>query len=350
MRRSMIDIIGTTSVVKLRLGENGGAKVFAKMEMSNPFGMKDRVAKKIILDGKRTGKLKEGAPIIESSSGTLALGIALVGTYLGHEVHIVTDPRIDELTYKKLKALGANIHIVNKMNKTGGWQQARLDYLFELMKEFQDAFWPNQYDNPLNLSAYYSLAEELIQEIEDIDILVGSVGSGGSLCGTAEALKKYNPNLKVVAVDAIGSAIFKNVDYPKRLQSGIGNSLKPANVKRAIIDEVHWLNDQEAFNWTLKLARDEKIFAGNSSGSVYAVARWLSSQVNEDINITCIFPDRGDRYFETIYDELFFESNELKIHSINDKPKCISTIENIESWSYKQFNKEKFSNEKAHVY
>ncbi|CAM4057496.1 pyridoxal-5'-phosphate-dependent protein [Bacillus manliponensis] len=350
MQDTIIDLIGKTPLIQLRLGDERHTNVYAKLEMYNPYGMKDRVAKQMILEAKHTGLLKEGAPIIESSSGTLALGIALVGTYLGHDVHIVTDPRIDDLTYKKLKALGARVHIVKEMGKTGGWQVARLQYLNKLLMKYPNAYWPKQYENTQNPLSYSQLAKDIVEELGQIDYLVGAVGSGGSLCGTANALKFHNPNLKVLAVDAVGSAVFYQKDRPDRLQGGLGNSLQPPNVDYSVIDEVHWLNDEEAFNWTLELARREKIIAGNSSGSVYAVARWLSTQVPKEKKITCIFPDRGDRYVNTIYDEEFYFQHKLNREHLNFNPLEIETIQDVNNWSYFHFNKGKCMNEKAAIY
>lgn len=350
MPLSIIDSIGNTPLIELRLLKNSKASVFAKLEMQNLFGMKDRVAKRIIMEARRTGELKEGAPIIESSSGTLAMGMALVGSYFGHEVNIVTDPRIDDLTYTKLKALGANVHIVNKMGESGGWQKARLDYIYKILDENPSAYWTRQYENRQNPVAYHSLATDLIHELGTVDILVGSVGSGGSLCGVADVLKSFNPNLKVVAVDAVGSTIFHQKDRPTRLQGGLGNSLHPQNVDYSLINEVHWLNDQEAFSWSWELARHEKIFAGNSSGSVYAVANWISTQENRDTVIACIFPDRGDRYFNTIYNNNFLSKHNIDTRQLNHRPSQIKEMQDVNAWSYIDFKNGKCLDGKIAIY
>ncbi|SDX08865.1 cysteine synthase A [Marininema mesophilum] len=335
----IIDSIGNTPLIHLALNKHSKANGFAKLEMMNPFGMKDRVAKRTILRAKESGVLKDGMPIVESSSGTLALGVTLVGTYLGHEVHIVTDPRIDLLTLTKLQALGAHVHIVEHMSK-GGWQSARLEYLFQFLKENPDAFWLRQYENPENPASYIELAQELITDLERVDVLVGAVGSGGSLGGTARELKKYFPNLKVLAVDAVGSAIFNQEDYPKRLQGGLGNSLIPSNVDFEVIDEVHWLNDSEAFGWTLELARNEKLFTGNSSGSVYAVMRWLGDQLPNGTNVVGIFPDRGDRYIQTLFNGDYREKQGLVPVDVSAKPIKVQYRTHVKSWSYSTLEKD----------
>ncbi|MDN4524095.1 cysteine synthase family protein [Fictibacillus fluitans] len=333
MYENMIEMIGNTPLVKLKLDEQSSAGVFAKLEMQNPFGMKDRVAKKAIMKAKESGELREGQPIFESSSGTMACGIALVGTALGHPVHIVTDPRLDSITKAKLHSLGCEVHVVEKMGEQG-WQGGRLDLLRELLKSYPDGYWLRQYDNPANPEAYTELAHELIDELGQVDVLVAAVGSGGSISGTARELKRYNPACKVIAVDATGSVIFGQPDRPARLQGGIGNSLVAGNVDFSLIDEVHWLNDHEAFAATINLAKNEKIFAGNSSGSVYAVARWISTQLSQDVKIAAIFPDRGDRYAETIYSTDYRHMNGMSSTEFLYRPVEVKKHTVVENWSY----------------
>jgi cysteine synthase/biotin carboxylase len=297
---SVVDAIGHTPLIRLAIDAPPGVEVYAKLELQNLFAMKDRVARQVILDARRSGALAPGAPIVESSSGTMALGLALVGTYLGHPVHIVTDPRIDPITLAKLETLGCEVHVVSAM--TGqGWQSARLELLDTLLDGLPGAFWPRQYTNPRNPYAYRTLAAELLEDTRTVDVLVGSVGSGGSLCGTAKALLESLPDLRVVAIDCVGSVLFAQPDVPKRRQSGLGNSLYPTNIDYRLIDEVHWLSDDEAFEATRRLAREQKIFGGNTSGSVYRVLTHLAAQAEPGTRLVGIMPDRGDRYIESVY-------------------------------------------------
>ncbi|HET8643065.1 MAG TPA: pyridoxal-phosphate dependent enzyme, partial [Pseudonocardiaceae bacterium] len=323
----VIEAIGQTPLVRLALPAPEGVEAYAKLEMQNLYAMKDRVAKQVILEARRTGLLAEGAPIIESSSGTMALGLALVGTGLGHPVHIVTDPRIDPITHTKLDALGCHVHVVTEMT-SAGWQSARLELLCRLMDDLDGAFWPRQYTNPQNPAAYRALGEELLAELDRIDVLVGAVGSGGSLCGTTRALLDELPNLRVVGVDCVGSLIFAQPDWPQRRQSGLGNSLQPSNVDYSVFDEVHWLNDDEAFTATRMLAREQKIFAGNTSGSVYRVLRHLASVAAPGSTIVGIFPDRGDRYHESVY------RTELSGLPMADEPARVPYGSRVSTWSY----------------
>lgn len=297
---SIVDAIGHTPLVRLVLDAPEGVEVYAKLELQNTFAMKDRVARQVILDARRTGALAHGAPIVESSSGTMALGLALVGTYLGHPVHIVTDPRIDPITLTKLETLGCQVHVVPAM--TGqGWQSARLELLAELMAGLPGAFWPRQYTNPQNPYSYRTLADELVADLGTLDVLVGAVGSGGSLCGASRALLEHSPDLRVVAVDCVGSVLFAQPDVPARRQSGLGNSLYPGNIDYRVIDEVHWLSDDEAFDATRALAMEQKIFAGNTSGSVYRVLAHLAVRAEPGTRLVGILPDRGDRYVESVF-------------------------------------------------
>ncbi|MFJ8011049.1 pyridoxal-phosphate dependent enzyme [Streptomyces sp. NPDC096339] len=329
---TVTDAIGGTPLVRLRLGEARGVEVYAKLELQNLFAMKDRVARNILLEARRLGTLKPGDPVIESSSGTMALGVALVGRSLGHEVHIVTDPRIDPVTLAKLRALGCRVHVVEAMT-SHGWQSARLERLAELQGELPGAFWPQQYTNPDNPGAYRTLAGELLADLGRFDTLVGAVGSGGSLCGTARALRESLPALHVVGVDCVGSALFGQPDVPQRLQSGLGNSLLPKNLDRTLVDEVHWLNDHEAFAATWDLAREQQIFGGNTSGSVYRVLTGLADRAEPGTRIVGILPDRGDRYADTVYDDGHWEANRLREVPTATAPAALETGGTARTWS-----------------
>ena len=331
---SLIDAIGHTPLVRLRLGAEAGVEVYAKLESQNLFAMKDRVARQIILRARASGELAAGAPVVESSSGTMALGVALVGTWLGHPVHIVTDPRIDEITLAKLRALGAEVHVVPEMDEHG-WQGARLTKLAEIRAANPGSFWPRQYENPQNPAAYRALAEELLVDLDSIDVVVGSVGSGGSLCGTCRVLRAALPELYVVGVDCVGSVLFDQPDWPQRLQSGLGNSLHPRNLDRTLLDEVHWLNDREAYGATRDLAREEKLFAGNTSGSVYRVLGAVAARSAPGTRIVGIFPDRGDRYAHTVHDDGYWTSKGLTELPDSPRPRQVLAGTTVRRWSFR---------------
>ncbi|WP_103538991.1 MULTISPECIES: pyridoxal-phosphate dependent enzyme [unclassified Streptomyces] len=331
---SLIDAVGRTPVVRLRVGADRGVEVFAKLELQNLFAMKDRVAKRILTEARRTGALAPGAPVVESSSGTMALGVALVGTLLGHPVHIVTDPRIDPVTLAKLTALGCEVHVVPAMDENG-WQGARLTRLRELLEGLPGAFWPQQYENPENPAAYRTLVDELVADLGDVHTIVGAVGSGGSLCGTSRVLRESSPGLHVIGVDCVGSVLFGQPDVPQRLQSGLGNSLHPPNLDHGVIDEVHWLNDHEAFAATRELARHERVFAGNTAGSVYRVLTHLAATLPPGARAVGIFPDRGDRYTDTVYSDAYWISKRLAEQPVATRPRRVGRGIEARTWSFR---------------
>ena len=334
---SVLDLMKDSPLVALRGREvsNPVAGLWGKLELSLPGSMKDRVALNVIEEAEAAGELEPGAVIAESSSGSMAEGLARVGTAKGYEVIIVTDPRIDPLTERKLRALGAVVDVVDVFHPEGGWQQTRLARLGEILRERPGAFWPRQYDNRNNPGAYEKrMARELHSDLgNDISALVASVGSGGSLCGTARALGELVPNLRVVAVDAVGSALFHQPKR-KRLQSGHGNDIVAGNIDYSVIDEVHWISDAEAYNGCRELARREGIFGGGSAGACYVAASWVAEQFPAGSHVVTILPDRGDRYHETIYNDEFMAEHGLTGGGAAARPRELVYARDVaETWS-----------------
>ncbi|HVR99863.1 MAG TPA: cysteine synthase family protein [Thermoanaerobaculia bacterium] len=339
MRRyeTLLDLMRDSPLVAIpaRLDGPPHAQLWAQLELALPGAMKDRPALRIVEEAEADGTLRPGGVIVESSSGTMAEGLARVGALKGYRVIIVTDPRIDTMTAAKLRALGAELEVVDTYDPSGGWQSSRLRRLREVLDSVPGAFWSRQYDNPGNAGAYQPLAQELVDALGgDIAALVGSVGSGGSLCGLARALKALLPGVRVVAVDAVGSVLFHQPDR-KRLQSGHGNSIVPGNLDHRVLDEVHWIADGEAFNGCRELARKAGIFGGGSSGAVYVAASWVAAGFPAGRHVVAVFPDRGDRYYQNVYSDEFFDKHGLTGQSAAAQPVCIRYGEEVaERWSY----------------
>lgn len=310
----MLDLMRKSPLVSLRgrAVSQPRAQLWAKLELALPGALKDRVALKIVEDAESAGLLAPGGLLVESSSGTMAEGLARVAALKGYRLIIVSDPRMDGMTMAKLRALGAVLEIVKDYHPNGGWQAARLERLRQVIAENEGAVWARQYDSPSNGAAYIeAMAGELHAALgTDLGMLVGPVGSGGSLCGTARGLKDRIPDLRVIAVDAVGSALFHQPDR-KRLQSGHGNSVIPGNLDYTLIDEVHWVTDGEAFQGCRELARREAIFAGGSSGAAYIVASFIAEQAPAGRHVVVLMPDRGERYFETIFCDDFLAQQGL---------------------------------------
>ncbi len=278
---------------------------------------------RFILDRARDeGLLNPGSVVIETTSGTFGLALAILCHLRGYRLILVSDPAIDPPLERRLQDLGARVEIVREPAAVGGFQGARLQRMAQLQAEFPGHFWPSQYSNPHNPGAYAPLAELLAENIGQIDCLVGTVGSGGSMCGTSRYLQLMLPHLKVIGVDTHGSVIFGQPDQKGRLLRGLGNSLMPANVNHSAFDEVHWVSAEEGFAATRALHRQHALYMGPTSGAAYLVAQWWA-ETHPSKNVVALFPDEGYRYQNTSYDDEWLRTNNVWRSGMPSGPKRI---------------------------
>ncbi|MFF0131745.1 PLP-dependent cysteine synthase family protein [Streptomyces mirabilis] len=296
-----------------------GHGFWAKLEGHNPGGIKDRTALHMVRAARDRGQLLPGARIIESTSGTLGLGLALVGATYGHPVTVVTDPGMEPLMTGLLTAYGAEVELVDTPHPTGGWQEARRHRVEELLAVHSDGWSPDQYNNPDNVAAYAPLAHELVAQLGRIDTLVVSVGTGGHSAGTASVLRGYFPHLRVVGVDTTGSTIFGQPATP-RLMRGLGSSIYPRNVAYDLFDEVHWVAAPESVWAARQLARSHYATGGWSVGAVALVARWLARTLPAENRTVAVFPDGPQRYVGTVFDDPYCREHGLLGHLPADDP------------------------------
>ncbi|MGW7529233.1 PLP-dependent cysteine synthase family protein [Streptomyces sp. NPDC054783] len=281
-----------------------GRGFWAKLEGHNPGGIKDRSALYMVRAARERGRLRPGARIIESTSGTLGLGLALAGATYGHPVTVVTDTDIEPLMTGLLSAYGAQVDVVAAPHPRGGWQQARRQRVEELLAVHPGAWCPDQYNNPDNVVAYAPLAHELVAQLGRVDTLVVSVGTGGHSAGVGSVLRGFFPRLRVVGVDATGSTIFGQ-PAASRLMRGLGSSIHPRNVAYGLFHEVHWVASPEAVWAARRLARHHYAGGGWSVGAVALVARWLARTLPADNRIVAVFPDGPQRYVGTVFDDTY---------------------------------------------
>nr|WSW48947.1 PLP-dependent cysteine synthase family protein [Streptomyces sp. NBC_01001] len=314
-RSALSELVGNTPL--LRISEPlapTGRGFWAKLEGFNPGGIKDRPGLHMVERARARGDLKPGARIIESTSGTLGLGLALAGLVHGHPVTLVTDPGLEPSMIRLLGAYGAQVNAVSDPHPTGGWQQARRDRVQKLLEQHAGSWCPDQYNNPDNTSAYTPLALELATELRHIDVLVCSVGTGGHSAGISRVLRQLYPDLTLVGVDTIGSTIFGQPARP-RLMRGLGSSIYPRNVAYDSFSEVHWVSPAEAV-WTCRqLAGSHYATGGWSVGAVALVAGWLARSLPKDARIAAVFPDGPQRYLGTVYDDGYCAA-----HGLLDSP------------------------------
>ncbi|MCB5164331.1 PLP-dependent cysteine synthase family protein [Streptomyces bambusae] len=300
---TLAGLVGNTPVLRVSRPFTGGDRGFwAKLEGFNPGGIKDRPGLHMVERARARGDLRPGAAVVESTSGTLGLGLALAGMVHGHPVTLVTDPGLEPSMVRLLTAYGARIDIVADPHPAGGWQQARRDRVAELLAEDRRAWCPDQYGNPDNVSAYTSLALELAGQLGHIDILVCSVGTGGHSAGVSRVLRQLQPGLRLVGVDTIGSTIFGQ-PARARLMRGLGSSIHPRNVAYPDFSEVHWVAPAESVWACRRLAASHYATGGWSVGAVALVAGWLARTQPRATRIAAVFPDGPQRYLETVYDD-----------------------------------------------
>ena len=271
------------------------------------FLMKLLPARFILERAFERGELSASTHICETSSGTFGLALAMLAARMDNRLTIVSDWAIDAKLKSRLIDLGAEVEIVTLPGAKGGLQQARLDRLQAILSRSTSAYWPRQYENPDNPRSYSEVAARLAERIGQIDCLVGTVGSGGSLCGTARYLRLIFPELKVIAVDTMNSVLFGQPDAT-RLILGLGGSVIPNNIDHTQIDEVHWLSAAEIFHATRQLHGRTGLFMGPTSGAAFKVATWWACH-NRTASVAVLMPDEGHRYIETAYDEGWLDTN-----------------------------------------
>lgn len=285
----------------VRLGPNLFGAAFTLMKLLP--------ARHILERARQDGSLEPGTVVIETTSGTFGLALAMECSLRGHPLVLVSDPAVDPALRRRLRDLRAQVVIVERPAPVGGLQQARLDRMVELRARHPRHFLPSQYANPDNPDAYRVLGEALTATIGPVDCLVGPVGSGGSMCGTASALRCSGHDVVAVAVDTPGSVLFGQHDAPRRVR-GLGNSLMPPNLDHTTFDEVHWVSDRGAFAATRALHRHHALFMGPTSGASWLVARWWA-RTHPDATVVALLPDEGHRYSDTVYDDAWLHRQGL---------------------------------------
>ena len=296
------ELVGNTPILKLNnyVTKNQlKANIFAKLEYFNPAGsVKDRIAKAMLFKAKEDGILKPDSVIIEPTSGNTGIGLASLGTSLGHQV-ILTMPETMSIERRNLlKAYGAKVVLT-----TGGLgMKGAIAKAEELAKEYKNAFIPSQFENQANPNAHYlTTGPEIYQQLEGkIDIFVAGVGTGGTISGIGKYLKEKNPSIKVVAIEPAASPVLsKGTPGPHAIQ-GIGAGFVPNTLNTDIYDEIITIENEAAFATSRAIAREEGVLVGISSGAALYGATVLAKRIeNAGKNIVVLLPDTGERYLST---------------------------------------------------
>jgi cysteine synthase len=299
--------------------------------------MKILPAKYIIESALQRGEIHPDYPILESSSGTFALGMGIVCAERGIAFHIVGDAAIDARLAERLQYLGGKVQIVtSRVGTEKNIQVLRLEALQEQLRENPRSFWTKQYDNLDNQRAYKDFAQQLLNALGTDIVVVGTVGSGGSTCGTIKTLREVEPSIKLVGVDTFGSILF-GLPVGTRELRGLGNSIFPTNLDHSCFDEVHWVSARDAYHYTRKLHAQFGLFCGPTSGAAYQVARRLNAPGK---TVVFLAPDEGHRYMHTVYNNQWMTENGFEQIVPAEAPRRVTRPAQAQKpWSFIEWNR-----------
>ena len=297
--QNISDLVGKTPLLQLNniaKQFNLKANLFAKLEYFNPAGSsKDRIAKFMIEEALKTGKLTKDSIIIEPTSGNTGIGLAAIASSYGIKVILTMPENMSEERIKLLKMYGAQIVLTDKTKGMAG----AIEKANELAKENPGSFIPSQFDNPVNpLTHEKTTGPEIWQDLDgNVDAYVACIGTGGTLSGTGKFLKQQNPQIKIVGVEPASSPLItKGIAGPHKIQ-GIGANFIPQNYDSSIVDQIICVQDDDAFEYAKLIAKTEGAFVGISSGAALYAAIQLAQQPEyENKNIVVLLPDSGARY------------------------------------------------------
>ena len=305
---NILDAIGHTPMIRLnRMTEPGSAEILVKFEGMNAGGsIKTRTAYNMILKAEQEGKIKPDTIIVEPTSGNQGIGLALVGAVRGYRTIIIMPDSVSEERRKLVRHYGAEVILIHDDGDIGKCIRMCVEKAYELQASDSRVFVPQQFENRNNIYAhkYHTALEILEQTAGQIDGFCSGIGTGGTITGIGETLKKQYPDIEIWAVEPEHAAILAGGTVGTHLQMGIGDGIIPAILNREIFSHIHIVTDSDALETARKLARLEGIMCGISSGTNVAAALAMAKKLGEGKRVVTILPDTAERYFSTpLFDE-----------------------------------------------
>ncbi len=303
VHQNILDGIGNTPVVFLnRVKGDCPANIIGKLEMLNPSGsIKARTAWGMILNAEKEGFIKPGSTIVEPSSGNQGVGLAMVGAVRGYRVVIVMPDSMSKERRQLVKAFGGEVVLTpGDADVSGAVKKAR-----ELVESIPEAWMPDQFGNPANPGYHeQTTGREILEQVNcPVDAFVAGVGTGGTLTGVSRLLKKKYPRMQVYAVEPAGSAVISGGSPGSHGIQGIGDGFIPGNLDRSLVDSTFTVTDEQAMEMARRLAGEEGLLAGISSGAAVYAAVEVGKRLGQGKTVLTILPDTGERYLSlNLYD------------------------------------------------
>lgn len=300
---TVLDAMGNTPLIKLqRLCTPDMARVLVKFEGLNVGGsIKTRTAYNMILDAEKKGLINKNTVIVEPTSGNQGIGLALIGAVRGYRTIIIMPDSVSEERRKLVKHYGAEVKLIHDAGDIGACIEECINTAFCMQHENPNVFIPQQFENPANPQVHRDhTAEEILAAVDcPIDGFCSGIGTGGTITGIGEVLKKANPDITIWAVEPENAAILAGGTVGTHLQMGIGDGLIPENLNQDIYDDIYIVTDAEAIKTSRDLARKEGIMCGISSGTNVAAALELARKLGKGKTVVTVLPDTAERYFST---------------------------------------------------
>jgi len=289
-RHSLSDAIGNTPLLRLRSG------IFTKLESVNPSGsIKDRMASYMIEQAERRGELKPGSEILEATSGNTGIAFAMLSASKGYRFTAVLPGNMSRERVKMMEAFGASVVVTPAKDDIAG----AIRKYEELAKERPDAWLPRQFNNTDNIDAHRGTGKEILSQLGHVDVFVAGVGTGGTLMGVTKTLKEANPDVRIVAIEPAESSVLGGKKGGPHGIQGIGEGFIPPLLDMRLLDEVIAIGSSDAIKMAARLAREEGLLVGISSGANVLAALKIAKPLGKGKNVVTVLPDRGERYLST---------------------------------------------------